>query len=145
MKKITRTFRIPADLVERFDRAAEKAGVDKTLVVESAILDFCERVESGERPHFRKETKKVKDIRKYEHSDRTEYYSNSLFDIAEIIDPEYRDEFIENGKKVYNRTEPVYGVKEFLVTVYPNGKVTGELIDSDNVLKQFFMTKPRSF
>jgi len=44
-RKITRTFRIPADLVERFDRAAELAGVNKTDVVIMAIEDFVLRVE----------------------------------------------------------------------------------------------------
>lgn len=47
MKKIPRTFRIPADLVERFDQAAAQAGVDRTSVIESAILEFCERIEAG--------------------------------------------------------------------------------------------------
>ena len=44
-RKITRTFRIPADLVERFDRAAELAKVNKTDVVIMAIEDFVLRVE----------------------------------------------------------------------------------------------------
>jgi hypothetical protein len=138
MKKITRTFRIPADLVERFDRAVELAGVDKTLVVESAILDFCERVEAGETPTFRKETKRMKDVRKFEHADRVEYYSNSLFDIAEVIDATDRDEFIEKGKKEFDRVKPVYGIKEFLVTVYQDGRVTGEMVTNNEVLKEFY-------
>ena len=44
-RKITRTFRLPADLVERFDRAAELAKVNKTDVVIMAIEDFVLRVE----------------------------------------------------------------------------------------------------
>lgn len=48
MKKITRTFRIPADLVERFDRAAEKEGINKTEVVVEAIRKFVERVENDQ-------------------------------------------------------------------------------------------------
>jgi len=44
-RKITRTFRIPADLVERFDRAAELVEVNKTDVVVKAIEDFVLRVE----------------------------------------------------------------------------------------------------
>lgn len=127
MKKIPRTFRIPADLVERFDQAAAKIGIDKTAVIESAIQDFCERVELGETPNFRKVVKQVKNIRKYEHKDRIEYYSNSLLDIAELIDEGNREEFINKGKEKYNLVKSVYGVKEFLVTIYNNGKVTGEL------------------
>lgn len=46
-RKITRTFRLPADLVERFDRAAELAKVNKTDVVIRAIEDFVLRVERG--------------------------------------------------------------------------------------------------
>lgn len=49
MSKITRTFRIPAELVDRFDRAAEKEGVDKTEVVVKAISKFVDRVEND---HF---------------------------------------------------------------------------------------------
>ena len=138
MKKITRTFRIPADLVERFDRASELAGVDKTLVVESAILEFCERIEAGEKPYFRKETKQMKDIRKFEHADRVEYYSNSLFDIAEVIEPEHRDEFIKKGKAEYDSVKSVYGVKEFIVTVYNNGMTIGGLITYSENIKDFF-------
>src|SRR5690606_20463563 len=44
-RKITRTFRIPADLVERFDRAAELAGVNKTDVIVKAIEDFVLKTE----------------------------------------------------------------------------------------------------
>src|SRR5690554_1131547 len=44
-RKITRTFRLPADLVERFDQAAELVGVNKTDVVVKAIEDFVLRVE----------------------------------------------------------------------------------------------------
>ena len=44
-RKITRTFRIPADLVERFDQAAELVGVNKTDVVVKAIEDFVLLVE----------------------------------------------------------------------------------------------------
>jgi len=47
MKKILRTFRIPADLVERFDQAAESVGIDRTEIVVQAIRDFVERVEAG--------------------------------------------------------------------------------------------------
>jgi len=47
MKKILRTFRIPADLVERFDQAAESVGIDRTEIVVKAIRDFVERVEAG--------------------------------------------------------------------------------------------------
>jgi Predicted transcriptional regulator len=47
MKKIPRTFRIPADLVERFDQAAEITGVDRTEVVVQAIREYVERVEAG--------------------------------------------------------------------------------------------------
>ncbi|TMZ69986.1 ribbon-helix-helix protein, CopG family [Klebsiella pneumoniae] len=43
--KVTRTFRIPSDLVERFDRAAEEAGIDRTKVVVDAIERFVERHE----------------------------------------------------------------------------------------------------
>lgn len=138
MTRILRAFRIPADLVERFDRAAAQAGVDKTAVIESAILEFCERVEAGEKPVFRKETKKMKDIRKYVHEGRTEYYSNSLFDIAEMIEPDHRDEFITKGKEMFDYIDPVYGVKEFLVTVYDDGTVTGEVALWTEGLKEFF-------
>jgi len=138
MTRILRAFRIPAGLVERFDRAAAQAGVDKTAVIESAILEFCERVEAGEKPVFRKETKKMKDIRKYVHEGRTEYYSNSLFDIAEVIEPEHRDEFITKGKEMFDYIDPVYGVKEFLVTVYDDGTVTGEVALWTEGLKEFF-------
>src|SRR5690554_127564 len=44
-RKITRTFRIPADLVERFDRAAELAKVNKTDVIVKAIGDFIRETE----------------------------------------------------------------------------------------------------
>lgn len=44
-RKITRTFRIPADLVERFDRAAELAGINKTDVIVKAIEDFVLKTE----------------------------------------------------------------------------------------------------
>lgn len=44
-RKITRTFRIPADLVERFDRAAELAKVNKTDVIVKAIEDFIRETE----------------------------------------------------------------------------------------------------
>lgn len=45
MAKITRTFRLDQELVERFDKAAEQAGVDKTSVVTEAIQKFVEAVE----------------------------------------------------------------------------------------------------
>lgn len=138
MKRITRTFRLPASLVERFDRAAAQAGVDRTTVIESAIVEFCERIEAGEKPYFRRETKQMKDIRKFEHEGRTEYYSRSLFDIAEVIASEKRDEFIEKGKETFDRINPVYGVKEFLVTVYENGTVTGEIITGMEHIHEFF-------
>ena len=138
MRRIQRAYRLPADLVERFDRAAEKVGVDKTLVIECAIVDFCERVESGEKPTFRKETKRMKDIRKFEHADRVEYYSSSLFDIAEVIDQADREAFIESGKEEFDSTVRVYGVKEFMVIKYNNGVVTGSLISGNEVEKMFF-------
>lgn len=47
MKKVMRSFRIPADLVERFDRAAEIRGVDKSEVVVKAIEKFVQEVETG--------------------------------------------------------------------------------------------------
>lgn len=47
MKKVMRSFRIPADLVERFDRAAEARGVDKSEVVVKAIEKFVQEVEAG--------------------------------------------------------------------------------------------------
>ena len=43
--KISRTFRIPADLVYKFDRAAEALGTDKTRVVVEAIQKFVEKYE----------------------------------------------------------------------------------------------------
>ena len=46
--KISRTFRIPADLVDRFDRAAEALGIDKTQVVVEAIQKFVEKYEAGQ-------------------------------------------------------------------------------------------------
>lgn len=58
MKRITRTFRIPADLVERFDRAAELDGLDKTEVVVKAIQDYVAYVE---RKHSARKTP-VKDM-----------------------------------------------------------------------------------
>lgn len=138
MKRITRTFRLPADLVDRFDRAAAQAGVDKTLVVESAIVEFCERIEAGEKPYFRKETRRMKDVRKYRHGGRTEYYSKSLFDIAEVVPADHRDEFIENGKVIFDRINPVYGIREFFVTIYDNGKITGKIVTGNEVVKEFF-------
>lgn len=45
MRKVSRTFRIPSDLVDRFDQAAEYAEVDKTVVVVNAIEKFVEGVE----------------------------------------------------------------------------------------------------
>jgi len=48
MKKISRTFRIPADLVERFDRAADVMNIDRTEVVVKAIRKFVESVEAGQ-------------------------------------------------------------------------------------------------
>ena len=47
MKKITRTFRKPANLVERFDQAAEETGIDRTEVIVQSIQKFVERVEAG--------------------------------------------------------------------------------------------------
>lgn len=44
-RKITRTFRLPADLVERFDRAAELARINKTDVIVKAIEDFVLKTE----------------------------------------------------------------------------------------------------
>ena len=48
MTKIMRSFRLPADLVERFDKAAEVAAIDKTEVVEKAIRNFVEKIENGD-------------------------------------------------------------------------------------------------
>lgn len=42
MKKVMRSFRLPADLVERFDRAAEADGVDKTEIVVQAIQQYVD-------------------------------------------------------------------------------------------------------
>ena len=137
MKRITRTFRLPADMVERFDRAAAQAGVDRTTVIENAIIEFCERVETGETPIFRKEMKRMKDVRKYQHEGRTEYYSKSLFDIAEVVPAKHREEFIEKGKAIYNEVNPVYGVKEFFVTIYDSGNFKGEIVTGHEVIREF--------
>ena len=45
--KVTRTFRIPTSLVERFDRAAAEAEIDKTQVVVDAIRKFVEEHEKN--------------------------------------------------------------------------------------------------
>jgi len=45
MKKILRTFRIPADLVEKFDQVAQQEEVDKTSVVVEAINKFVKENE----------------------------------------------------------------------------------------------------
>lgn len=45
--KVIRTFRIPASLVERFDRAAAEAEIDKTQVVVDAIRKFVEEHEKN--------------------------------------------------------------------------------------------------
>lgn len=72
MKRITRTFRIPADLVERFDRAAELDGLDKTEVVVKAIQDYVAYVE---RMHFARKSP-VKDMI---------FYASSQFDRKYVL------------------------------------------------------------
>jgi hypothetical protein len=46
MAKLSRTFRLEQDLVERFDKAADLMGVDKTSVVDEAIGKFVSSVEA---------------------------------------------------------------------------------------------------
>lgn len=45
MAKITRTFRLDQELIDRFDKASELTGIDKTKVVTEAIQKFVEAVE----------------------------------------------------------------------------------------------------
>lgn len=40
MRKVSRTFRLDPELIERFDKAAMHANVDKTKIVEDAIEKF---------------------------------------------------------------------------------------------------------
>lgn len=45
MAKVSRTFRLDKELVERFDKAVTEQNIDKTQVVTEAIKKFVEAVE----------------------------------------------------------------------------------------------------
>lgn len=48
MAKITRTYRLEKDLVERFDKICDETGISKTFVITEAIINFVNKHEYRE-------------------------------------------------------------------------------------------------